>query len=172
MFQGEDPEAKVISSEVLLTCLHSGLRLLHPFMPFLTEELYQRLPRRSTTNLVPSICVESYPEVSEVVQAAKFLGVKSGAFKFSSSMLSINPSRCPACGAYYPSCLAGRVLHTGWVLKKQFMLFGAHLIRLQGLQVCCILLAEQIWQVNGVAKTHYSTELKAFWHSKVLSNRA
>lgn len=65
VFQGEDPEAKVISSEVLLTCLHSGLRLLHPFMPFLTEELYQRLPRRSTTNLVPSICVESYPEVSE-----------------------------------------------------------------------------------------------------------
>ena len=24
-------------------CLHNGLRLLHPFMPFVTEELYHRL---------------------------------------------------------------------------------------------------------------------------------
>uniref|UniRef100_A0A131XVK0 Valine--tRNA ligase n=1 Tax=Ixodes ricinus TaxID=34613 RepID=A0A131XVK0_IXORI len=64
VFQGSDAEAKVVSSEVLLTCLHAGLRLLHPLMPFLTEELYQRLPRRSAS-LAPSICVDSYPEVTE-----------------------------------------------------------------------------------------------------------
>ena len=29
---------------VLYTCLDTGLRLLHPLMPFVTEELYQRLP--------------------------------------------------------------------------------------------------------------------------------
>ena len=28
---------------VLYTCLHYGLRLLHPFMPFVTEELFHRL---------------------------------------------------------------------------------------------------------------------------------
>jgi valyl-tRNA synthetase len=29
---------------VLYTCLDFGLKLLHPFMPFITEELYHRLP--------------------------------------------------------------------------------------------------------------------------------
>lgn len=65
VFQGSDPEAKRLSSEVLVTCLHAGLRLLHPFMPFLTEELYQRLPRRPCADLAPSICVDAYPEVDE-----------------------------------------------------------------------------------------------------------
>lgn len=32
-------------------------------MPFITEELYQRLPRHKLT--YPSICVSPYPEVSE-----------------------------------------------------------------------------------------------------------
>ena len=43
------------------TCLENGLILLSPFMPFVTEELYQRLPRRNDT-APPSICVTSYPE--------------------------------------------------------------------------------------------------------------
>ena len=43
------------------TCLDNGLHLLCPFMPFLTEELYQRLPRRPGQTIT-SICVSSYPE--------------------------------------------------------------------------------------------------------------
>ena len=35
--------AKHATQTVLHCCLHNGLRLLHPFMPFVTEELYQRL---------------------------------------------------------------------------------------------------------------------------------
>lgn len=31
--------------QALWTCLDTGLRLLHPFMPFVTEELWQRLPK-------------------------------------------------------------------------------------------------------------------------------
>lgn len=66
VFQGSDTETKRSSSEVLLTCLHTALRLLHPFMPFLTEELYQRLPHRPCAQLPPSISVDAYPEVNEL----------------------------------------------------------------------------------------------------------
>jgi len=37
---------KQATRDTLWVCLETGLRLLHPFMPFVTEELWQRLPRR------------------------------------------------------------------------------------------------------------------------------
>ncbi|KAI0223969.1 valine--tRNA ligase [Massospora cicadina] len=46
--------------DTLYTCFEAGLKLLHPFMPFLTEELYQRLPRRPQ-DAVPTICLARYP---------------------------------------------------------------------------------------------------------------
>jgi valyl-tRNA synthetase len=48
---------------VLWACLDAGLRLLHPLCPFVTEELWQRLPR---TFAVSSIMVAPYPSPSEV----------------------------------------------------------------------------------------------------------
>lgn len=47
--------------------MDTGLRLLSPFMPFITEELYQRLPHSDITRY-PSICVAPYPEtVSKII---------------------------------------------------------------------------------------------------------
>lgn len=34
----------------IYTCLDTALRFLHPVMPYLTEELWQRLPRRPGSN--------------------------------------------------------------------------------------------------------------------------
>ncbi|KAL6303664.1 tRNA synthetases class I-domain-containing protein [Sparassis latifolia] len=48
------------AQQTLYTCLDYGLRLLHPFMPFVTEELWQRLPRRPN-DTTPSIMVSSFP---------------------------------------------------------------------------------------------------------------
>ncbi|TFK37032.1 tRNA synthetases class I-domain-containing protein [Crucibulum laeve] len=48
------------AQQTLYTCLDYGLRLLHPFMPFVTEELWQRLPRRPN-DPTPSIMVSSFP---------------------------------------------------------------------------------------------------------------
>jgi valyl-tRNA synthetase len=61
IFQTGSDTAKATSRKTLYTCLELGLKLLSPFMPFITEELFQRLPRADTS--VPSICVASYPEV-------------------------------------------------------------------------------------------------------------
>ena len=43
------------------TCLDTALRLLSPFMPFLSEELFQRLPRRQG-DAFPSVTVAPFPE--------------------------------------------------------------------------------------------------------------
>uniref|UniRef100_A0A672N205 Valine--tRNA ligase n=1 Tax=Sinocyclocheilus grahami TaxID=75366 RepID=A0A672N205_SINGR len=54
-----------ICRQTLYTCLEVGLRLLSPLMPFVTEELFQRLPRRLAQDSTSSICVTLYPETSE-----------------------------------------------------------------------------------------------------------
>ena len=64
IYDGQEDE-KSITRNVLYTCLDTGLRLLHPFMPFVTEELYQRLPRRQSAD-PESICVTLYPKTEEV----------------------------------------------------------------------------------------------------------
>uniref|UniRef100_A0A8C4REL5 Valine--tRNA ligase n=1 Tax=Erpetoichthys calabaricus TaxID=27687 RepID=A0A8C4REL5_ERPCA len=61
VFNSNDARAILISRNTLYTCLDGGLRLLSPFMPFVTEELFQRLPRRSE-QAPPSICVTPYPD--------------------------------------------------------------------------------------------------------------
>ncbi|CDW54315.1 valyl trna synthetase; valine trna ligase [Trichuris trichiura] len=49
---------------VLCFCVDAALRLLSPFMPFITEELWQRLPR-SSGKQPDSICVAAYPDAFE-----------------------------------------------------------------------------------------------------------
>lgn len=58
--QGDNAEAAQAVKEALYTALEAGLRLLHPFMPFVTEELWQRLPRREGDG-ARSIMVARYP---------------------------------------------------------------------------------------------------------------
>lgn len=54
-------DEQIKSLDVLLLCVDYGLRLLSPFMPYLTEELWQRLTRRKKET-IPSICVAPYPK--------------------------------------------------------------------------------------------------------------
>ncbi len=62
--------------EVLLTVLDRSLRLLHPFMPFLTEEVWQRLPGHEAIH-PQTICLAPYPE-REPAWEAGGKGIEAG----------------------------------------------------------------------------------------------
>lgn len=55
------PEEARSAIDTLYTAIENGLRLLSPFMPFLTEELWQRLPRRPGDD-TSSITIAEYPD--------------------------------------------------------------------------------------------------------------
>ncbi|KAI3854995.1 hypothetical protein MKW92_049673 [Papaver armeniacum] len=61
-FAGDDEKFKserCAARDTLWICLDNGLRLLHPFMPYITEELWQRLP--GTCPKKESIMISEYP---------------------------------------------------------------------------------------------------------------
>jgi valyl-tRNA synthetase len=55
-------EANLVSQNVIVYVLESLLKLLHPFMPFITEEIYLSLPHFEDCE---SIMISTYPEVNE-----------------------------------------------------------------------------------------------------------
>ncbi len=57
---GEDEELRKAAQNTALDVLRAVLKLLHPFMPFVTEEIWQRLPECGQ-----SIMISSFPEPSE-----------------------------------------------------------------------------------------------------------
>jgi valyl-tRNA synthetase len=59
LYRAEDPAERQRVQHTLVTVLEATLRLLHPFMPFITEELWQRLPHDGE-----SIMVAAYPKAS------------------------------------------------------------------------------------------------------------
>jgi valyl-tRNA synthetase len=67
IFDEGSPEEKESAKQTLYTAIEGGLLMLHPYMPFLTEELWQRLPRREGDK-TPSITVASYPQYSQELE--------------------------------------------------------------------------------------------------------
>ncbi|KAI1618303.1 valyl-tRNA synthetase [Exophiala viscosa] len=67
----EAPEDERKSAQqTLYTTLESGLLLMHPLMPFLTEHLWQKLPRRKGDS-TESIMIAKFPEYSEKLDNPK-----------------------------------------------------------------------------------------------------
>jgi valyl-tRNA synthetase len=56
LYRPETPAERNRTQHTLVTVLETTLRLLHPFMPFITEELWQRLPHEGE-----SVMVAPYP---------------------------------------------------------------------------------------------------------------
>ena len=58
----KESEGNVVAQNVLAYVLTGILKLLHPFMPFITEEIYQALPHADE-----SIMISAYPAASEAL---------------------------------------------------------------------------------------------------------
>lgn len=63
---GEDETAKKTTRSILAYVLDQTMRLLHPFMPFITEEIWQHLPHQGE-----SITVAAWPTVREDLHFAE-----------------------------------------------------------------------------------------------------
>jgi valyl-tRNA synthetase len=59
LYRPESPAARQATQHTLVTVLEETLRLLHPLMPFITEELWQRLPHAGE-----SIMIAPYPKAA------------------------------------------------------------------------------------------------------------
>lgn len=64
VWNGDDVEAKRTTRNVLVTCIENLLVALSPFMPYLTEELYQRASY--IQKKFDSIMLYPYPQPKEV----------------------------------------------------------------------------------------------------------
>ncbi len=58
LYRPESPGRRARTQATLVRVLETTLRLLHPFMPFITEEIWQRLPHKGD-----SIMIAPYPRV-------------------------------------------------------------------------------------------------------------
>ena len=63
---GDNEEAKIGAQKVLLYVLTEILKLLHPFMPFITEEIWQALPHEGE-----ALIIAEYPKYCEELNFAQ-----------------------------------------------------------------------------------------------------
>ncbi|MET0851150.1 MAG: valine--tRNA ligase, partial [Candidatus Rokuibacteriota bacterium] len=59
LYQTADPVARAVTQKTLVETLEATLRLLHPFMPFISEEIWQRLPHEG-----PTIVTAPFPKAA------------------------------------------------------------------------------------------------------------
>ena len=57
LYRNDAPARRLATQHALVTTLEATLRMLHPFMPFITEEIWQRLPHEGD-----SIMIAPYPK--------------------------------------------------------------------------------------------------------------
>ncbi len=65
LYENADDQVRQTAQTVLVYILQQILKLLHPFMPFISEEIWQALYQFSKKNTFTSIMYESYPEVED-----------------------------------------------------------------------------------------------------------
>ena len=77
--------AKEAALNTLYVCLDASLKMLSPTMPYLTEELYQRLPH-IPGQAAESICIAPFPQSCISFEASFFKPVQNGIYLLDASL--------------------------------------------------------------------------------------
>ncbi|MEO2066216.1 MAG: valine--tRNA ligase [Desulfurobacteriaceae bacterium] len=76
IYKGTEEEKRT-AAHTLLKVLRDSLKLLHPIMPFISEEIYQKLPNKDSESIViapwPDKECCAFPEVAQLVETVKEL---------------------------------------------------------------------------------------------------
>ncbi len=63
LYDDQHPQSRLVAQQTLAYVLEGTLKLLHPFMPFITEEIWHTLTKRSEETLA----LQPYPQVDELI---------------------------------------------------------------------------------------------------------
>lgn len=99
--------AAALDRTVFYACLDQGLRLLHPFMPYLTEELFQHLPRWRDDASLQTLMMAAFPtnvsrafsfgdsrEMSSYDEFLRTPGVEAGVYASDSCLFNGSLNSC------------------------------------------------------------------------------
>ena len=89
LYNNEDLDSKVTAQYVLWTVLENGLKMLHPFMPFITEEIWQKIKVEGDTimlekfpvsnkELIKPEVVKSFEYIKEVISSLRNIKAEMG----------------------------------------------------------------------------------------------
>lgn len=156
VMKGNDEEAKKAARNTLYLALDYGLKMLHPTMPFITEELYQRLPHRKDSGIV-SICIAEFPTSSPDFSAEgvedNFNLVNSAAKAVRSQLGALNVA-----SNAYPTIYVRAYSEATFNLLKQESLMIQTLARAGS----CTVLGKDDPEPEGVLKNHMSDDVETY----------
>ncbi len=117
---GEDDEKRTYTVSVLVHVLKEMLKLLHPFIPFVTEEIYQNIPGVNSSIMIEEFprynSKSNYPKavkdiepVKEIIKAVRAIKVNVGAAPSKKVQLYVKSENVNAIkkGSIYIEKLAG-----------------------------------------------------------------
>ncbi|KAL3617586.1 hypothetical protein CASFOL_037907 [Castilleja foliolosa] len=93
LYQSEGDSVASVAQAVLLYVFENILKLLHPFMPFVTEELWQSLPNRKEALIISDWPLISLPRQAESVKKFENLQALTRAIRNARAEYSVEPAR-------------------------------------------------------------------------------
>ncbi|XP_040953642.1 valine--tRNA ligase, chloroplastic/mitochondrial 2 [Gossypium hirsutum] len=93
IYHSGDDSVALVAQTVLLYVFEKILKLLHPFMPFVTEELWQALPNRREALIISSWPQTSLPRSTHLVKRFENLQALTRAVRNARAEYSVEPAK-------------------------------------------------------------------------------